>query len=386
MGNEAVCTMKAVVWDGGVWPKGLSLRDFPRPELRPGWVLVRNRAVGICGSDLHYLTGRTRHLIPDENLPAVLGHENAGVVEAVGDGVVGFEPGDRVAAEALHGCYEIGRIEPCRACQSGQYNLCTHRRIVGIPLTEMLPGGYGEYSIFHATRLFKMPDSVSFEAAALIDVLAVGVHAMAVGKPIPGMSVVVLGSGVVGIDVIQCLRAWGITRIIATAKYPFQAEAARQAGASEVVLLEEEVDAVDEVLRMTGGEGVDQVYEAVGGSTDAINQGIRMCRKGGNVIMLGIFDGVLPVDLQRMIFRSISVLASSSYAFSGPLRDYRIAMELLGSRNVTHDFLVTHRYSRAEWRAAIEAAMSKGRARCLRAVIVDDEDEMSRTGSESGES
>ena len=362
--------MKAVVWDGGVWPEGLALEDFPRPELRPGWVLVRNRAVGICGSDLHYLTGRTRHLIPDENLPAVLGHENAGVVEAVGEGVVGFEPGDRVAAEALHGCYEIGRIEPCRACQSGQYNLCAHRRIVGIPLTEMLPGGYGEYSIFHATRLFKIPDSVSFEAAALIDVLAVGVHAMAVGKPIPGMDVVVLGSGVTGLDTIQCLRAWGISQVIATAKYPFQAEAARQAGASEVILLEDGVDAVEEVLRMTGGEGVDQVYEAVGGSTDVINQGIQMCRKGGNVIMLGIFDGALPVDLQRMIYRSISVLASSTYNQTGDIRDFQIALSLLESRAIEHELLVTHRYRLPQWREAIESSMSKARSKCLRAVVL----------------
>jgi threonine dehydrogenase-like Zn-dependent dehydrogenase len=363
-------TMRAVVWDGGVWPEGLALRDFPRPELRPGWVLVRNRAVGICGSDLHYLSGRTRHLIPDENLPAVLGHENAGVVEAIGAGVVGFEAGDRVAAEALHGCYEIGRTVPCRACQSGRYNLCTHRRIVGIPLTEMLPGGYGEYSIFHATRLFKMPDSVSFEAAALIDVLAVGVHAMAVGKPIPGMDVVVLGSGVTGIDVIQCLRAWGIARIIATAKYPFQAEAARQAGASEVILLEEGVDAVDEVLRMTGGEGVDQVYEAVGGSTDVTNQGIRMCRKGGNVIMLGIFDGALPIDLQRMIYRSISLLASSTYNRTGDIRDFQIALSLLQSGVIEHDLLVTHRYRLPQWREAIESSVSKAQSKCLRAVVL----------------
>ncbi|MFC2077986.1 zinc-binding dehydrogenase [Candidatus Bipolaricaulota bacterium] len=375
--------MRAIVWDGGEWPKGLSLREIPRPELRPGWVLVRNRAVGICGSDLHYLSGRTRHLIPDKNLPAVLGHENAGTVEAVGDGVTEIMPGDRVAAEALHGCYEIGRMTPCRPCQSGQYNLCAYRQIVGIPLVEMLPGGYGEYSIFHATRLFKMPDAVSFEAAALIDVLAVAVHAMAVGKPIPGMDVVVLGSGVTGLDVIQCLRAWGITRIIATAKYPFQADAARQAGASEVVLLEKGMDPVDEVLRMTDGEGVDQVYEAVGGSTDVINQGIRMCRKGGNVIMLGIFDGEMPVDLQRMIYRSISLLASSSYAFSGTSRDYWIALGLLASEQVLHEFLVTHRFPREEWRAAIEAAMHKGDERCLRAVIVDDRSSGSSVGGGS---
>ncbi|MFC2077987.1 zinc-binding dehydrogenase [Candidatus Bipolaricaulota bacterium] len=362
--------MRAIIWDGRKWPDGLQLTELDRPEARSGWVLVRNRAAGICGSDLHYLNGKTRHLIPDENLPAVLGHENAGIVEAVGDGVTEIMPGDRVAAEPLHGCYEIGRITPCPRCQIGEYNLCSHRQIVGVPLVEMLPGGYGEYSIFHATRLFKMPDAVSFEAAALIDVLAVAVHAMAVGKPIPGMDVVVLGSGVTGLDVIQCLRAWGITRIIATAKYPFQADAARQAGASEVVLLERGMDPVDEVLRMTDGEGVDQVYEAVGGSTDVINQGIRMCRKGGNVIMLGIFDGEMPVDLQRMIYRSISLLASSTYNRTGTTRDFQIALDLLGNGQVDHDLLVTHRFSLDEWREAVSSAFGKAGSACLRSVIL----------------
>ena len=145
--------MKAVVWDGDKWPSGLEIRDFPVPELKPGWVLVRNQAAGICGSDLHYLGGQTRHLIPDRNLPAVLGHENAGIVEKLGEGVGGLEVGDRVAAEPLLGCRELGRTPVCAPCQIGQYHLCTRGLThVGIPLVEMLPGGYGQYSLFHASR------------------------------------------------------------------------------------------------------------------------------------------------------------------------------------------------------------------------------------------
>jgi len=368
MGNM----MKAVVWDGGTWPAGLALKEFPRPEPRPGWVLVRNKAVGICGSDLHYLSGQTRHLIPDENLPAVLGHENAGIVEEVGEGVIDLKPGDRVAAEALHGCYETGRIVPCRSCQVGQYNLCTHRVIVGVPLTENLPGGYGEYSIFHATRLFTMPDSISFETAALIDVLAVGVHAMNLGQPFPGTTAVVLGSGATGIDTIQCLKAWGVSEIVATAKYPFQAKAARDAGAKVVIQLKPGVDPVKEVLQLTGGDGVDQVYEVVGGAADTINQGIRMCRKGGKVIMLGIFAGEIPVDLQTMIYRGISLLSSSSYSVTDTMRDFQIAMDLLASGQVNHDLLVTHRFPLSKWQEAIETAFDKQKSECLRALFVHD--------------
>ncbi|UCF10072.1 MAG: alcohol dehydrogenase catalytic domain-containing protein [Candidatus Bipolaricaulota bacterium] len=365
--------MRAVVWDGRAWPEGLELIEIERPQTRPGWVLIRNRAAGICGSDLHYLTGRTRHLIPDENLPAVLGHENAGVVAEIGDGVEGLKVGDPVAAEPLHGCYETGRSTPCPRCQVGEYNLCSHRQIVGVPLVEMLPGGYGEYSIFHASRLFKMPRSVTFEAAALIDVLAVGVHAMTVGGPEPGMTVAVLGSGVTGIDTIQCLRAWGIRSIVATAKYPFQAEAAREAGATEVIQLGSGVDPVSEVLRMTDGRGVDQVYEAVGGASPVITQAVHMCRKGGNVIMLGIFDGELPVDLQRMIYRSVSILTSSTYNSTGGTRDFQIAVDLLANGQVDHDLLVTHRFSLDNWHDAVSSAFGKSDSRCLRSVIVHDD-------------
>ena len=367
-------TMKAIVWDGGQWPAGLELKEFPRPTLRPGWVLVKNRAAGICGSDLHYLGGQTRHLIPDKNLPAVLGHENAGVVVALGDGVGGLEPGDRVAVEPLHGCREIGRTPPCAACQAGHYELCEHHLThVGIPLVEMLPGGYGEYSIVHASKAYKMPDNVSFEDAALLDVMAVAVHALGIAKPIPGMSVAVLGSGVIGIDIIQCLKAWGLTKIVATAKYPFQAEAARKAGASDVILLDGDVDPVEEVLRLTGGHGVDQVYEGVGGKTDVMNEGIRMCRTGGHVVMTGIFDGERPIDLLTMLFRSISILSSNSYSITGMKSDYRIALDLLAAGQVTHDFVVTHRFALEEFDKAIATAFDKKGNECLRAMFIHDE-------------
>ena len=367
-------TMKAVVWDGGQWPAGLELKNVPQPELRPGWVLVKNRAAGICGSDLHYLGGQTRHLIPDKNLPAVLGHENAGVVVELSDGVGGLEPGDRVAVEPLHGCREIGRNPPCSACQAGHYELCEHDLThVGIPLVEMLPGGYGQFSIVHASKVYKMPDNISFEDAALLDVLAVGVHALGIGKPMPGMSVAVLGSGVIGIDIIQCLRAWGVSRIIATAKYPFQAEAAGKAGASDVILLESGIDPVKELQRLTEGHGVDQVYEGVGGRTDVINEAIRMCRTGGTIIMTGIFDGKRPVDLLTMLFRSISILSSNSYSITGMKSDYRIALDLLAACQATHEHVVTHRFALADYERAISTAFDKKGNECLRAMFIHDE-------------
>ncbi len=376
MSNE----MKAIVWDGGLWPDGIAFKSFPKPQTRPGWVLVRNQAAGICGSDLHYLGGQTRHLIPDRNLPAVLGHENAGIVEEVPAGVVGLKPGDRVAVEPLHGCIEMGRVPVCPPCQVGQYHLCqnglTH---VGIPLVEMLPGGYGEYSIVHESRLFKIPDHVSFEAAALIDVLAVGVHALAIGQSGPGDRVAVLGSGVIGIDLIQCLKAWGVTQVFATAKYPFQAEAAKKAGADAVALLGKGQSGVDEIMRWTDGRGVDAVYEGVGGRTNVINDAIEMCRVGGKIIMTGIFDGERPIDLLTLLFKEIHLLSSNSYSTTGMKRDYRIAVDLLASGLVDHESLITHRFALEDWRNAIATAFDKNGTGCLRAVMLHGSDKKGET-------
>jgi threonine dehydrogenase-like Zn-dependent dehydrogenase len=278
-----------------------------------------------------------------------------------------------VAVEPLHGCIEMGKTPPCSACQAGHYELCEHHLVhVGIPLVEMLPGGYGEYSIVHASKAYKMPEGVSFEDAALLDVLAVGVHAAGIGKPIPGMSCAVLGSGVIGIDLIQCLRAWGVRKIIATAKYPFQAEAAKTAGASDVILLEKGVAPVERVLELNGGAGVDQVYEGVGGKTDVINEAVRMCRRGGTIVMTGIFDGERPVDLLTMLFASVSILSSNSYSITGLKPDYEIALDLLASGQAKHDFVVTHRFAPEDFQKAIDTAFDKKGNQCLRAMFIRD--------------
>ncbi len=362
--------MKAIVWDGNNFPEGLSYRDFDIPKVRPGWVLVNNKAAGICGSDLHYLLGYTRYLIPDENLPAVLGHENAGVVVATGEGVTSVKPGDRVAIEPLHGCFERG-LQPCKMCKIGKYHVCekglTH---VGIPISEMLPGGYGEYSIAHESRLFHIPENVSFEDAALLDILAVGVHAIKLVKPGMGDSTVVFGCGIIGLDVIQCLRVEGVKDIIAIAKYDYQADLAMKLGATETIILNEDVDPVKEVMKVTAGVGVDQVYECVGGETDVLDQSVSMCRMGGQAVMLGVFSGKRPMDLFTLLWKEVNIIASNSYSTAGYEREFQIAMDLLEDGKASHKELITHRYSPDQWKDAITMAISKGKNASIKTMLI----------------
>jgi L-iditol 2-dehydrogenase len=362
--------MQAIVWNGMDYPDGLSYRGFPRPVPGPGWVLVHNRAAGICGSDLHYLLGRRKGVVPPGNLPAVLGHENAGVVVEVGPGVTSVKPGDRVAVEPLHGCMEFGGS--CPMCRVGQYQLClaglTH---VGIPRVRMLPGGYGDYSVAHQTRLFPIPNGVSFAEAALLDILAVGVHAVNIGRPRVGESAVVLGCGVIGLDVIQCLRVAGVRTIIAVAKYEFQAAAARRLGASEAIVIEAGRDPAEVVRPLAPGAGVGQVYECVGGATDGVNLAVLMCRPGGTIVVVGAFTGRPALDLGALQRKEIALLMSNSYATApSGMREYEIAMDLLRTGRVDHASLATHAFAPQRYREAIDQAIGKGKANLIKGLFV----------------
>jgi L-iditol 2-dehydrogenase len=362
--------MQAIVWNGTDYPDGLSYQDFSRPVPGPGWVLVHNRAAGICGSDLHYLLGRRRGVVPPANLPAVLGHENAGVVVEVGPGVTSVKPGDRVAVEPLHGCIEFGGS--CPMCRVGQYQLClTGLTHVGIPRVRMLPGGYGDYSVAHETRLFPIPNGVGFVEAALLDILAVGVHAVNIGRPRVGDSVVVLGCGVIGLDVIQCLRVAGVSTIIAIAKYEFQAAAAQRLGASETIVIEAGRDLADAVRPLVRGAGAEQVYECVGGATDGVNLAVLMCRPGGTIVVVGAFTGRPPLDLGTLQRKEIALLMSNSYSTApNGTREYEIAMDLLRNGRVDHASLATHTFAPQQYREAIDQAIGKGTANLIKGLFV----------------
>jgi len=360
--------MDAIIWDGTSYPGCLSYQQVDIPKPAPGWVSFNTQAVGICGSDLHIVHGEVNWLIPKKNIPAILGHENAGVVIAVGEGVTDLKPGDRVAVEPLHGCMQFGNT--CQMCAIGKYHICQNGLVhVGVPLKEMLPGGFGEYSVAHHTRCFKIPDSVSLEEAALLDILAVDVHAANLARPGVGTTAAVMGCGVIGLDMIQTLRAWGVTEIIAVAKHPFQGEVARSLGAKEIVLMQQDIDPVNEVIQLTDGWGVDQVYECVGGLTDAVDQSTRMCHPGGNVLMLGGASGSRPIDLQTMLIREVNIISCMSYSTYEGKREFQIALNMLRDRQVDHRCLITHRFRPNEYRKAFDAAMNKRKNKALKVMF-----------------
>jgi threonine dehydrogenase-like Zn-dependent dehydrogenase len=361
--------MKAVVWNGDAWPKGVSYQDFPTPEPPPGWVVVKTSANGICGSDLHYLQGYTRHLVHDENLPAVMGHEAAGVIESLGEGVVELKVGDRVALEPLHACRELG-LSPCPMCQTGNYQLCPHLSIVGVPIGRMLPGGYGEYCLYHHTRVFKIPDHVSLEEAALMDTLACTVHAINLARPVPGETAAVIGCGIIGIDTIQCLKTAGLKDILAISKYDWQGEMARKFGATEVIISAGRSDSIKEVKRLTQGWGVDQVYECVGGNSDALQEALGMVRPKGKIIMEGVFSGERPIDLLTLLLRESPVLPSMCYSYYEGRREFQMAIDMVSHGKAEQSSMITHRFVNIDWQEAIQTAIDKNRTHASKVMFI----------------
>jgi L-iditol 2-dehydrogenase len=296
-------------------PGKLGVTDMPVPDISEEDILVRVRACGICGSDVHGYDGSSGRRIP----PLVMGHEAAGVVERAGAGVTAFQPGDRVTFDSTVYC---GR---CEFCRRGAVNLCDNRMVLGVSCGDYRRhGAFAEYVAVPARIACKLPDHVPFEHAAVIEALSVAVHAVGRKAPGPDEAVLVIGCGMIGLLVVQVLRARGARRVIAVDVDAPRRHMAERAGAtwtfdgSDPRLLES-------IRSLTGGRGADLALEAVG-RTETIQAAIRGVRKGGTVIVIGNLAPRVELPLQELVTREISLLGSC--ASSG---EYPACVDLIAS-------------------------------------------------------
>jgi L-iditol 2-dehydrogenase len=256
--------------------KQLSVVEWPTPEYGDDDVLVRVRACGICGSDIHGYDGSTGRRLP----PLIMGHEAAGVIEDVGRHVRGFAPGDRVTFDSTASC------GLCRFCRRGQVNLCDHRTVLGVSCGEYRRhGAFAEYVAVPAHILYKLPAGVPFEHAALIESISIAVHAVNRQIPRPEDTVVVVGSGMIGILLIQVLKAKSCPRIVAVDIDPGKLALAARLGATDTVNARDG-QLLAAVSEITGGNGAEVSFEVVGHS-DTVVSAIRSVGKGGTVVLVG---------------------------------------------------------------------------------------------------
>lgn len=249
-------------------------RDIP--QTGKGELLVKLEYVGVCGSDLHfYEMGRLGNWVPDG--PLVLGHEPGGVVVEVGEGVEGFAVGDRIAIEPGVPCGE------CEMCKKGMYNLCYDMSFMAIPNER--EGVFSDYCVHPANMCYKLPENVSTMEGALIEPLAVGFHAAAVGQAEIGQSAVVLGCGCIGLVTIMVLKARGISEIYAVDVIEKRLNKAEEVGAKRVFNAKEE--SIEEFVKTLPGGGVSLVFETAGAEFTT-RQSAKLIKNGGRVVLVGM--------------------------------------------------------------------------------------------------
>ena len=285
----------------------LEVTQMPEPACGPDDVLVRVRACGICGSDVHGFDGSTGRRIP----PLVMGHEAAGVVAAAGANVKRWREGDRITFDSMVSC------GACAYCRVGESNLCDSRRVLGVSCGEYRQhGAFAEFVVVPQHIVYALPDSLPFEHAALVEAVSVAFHAAA--RPVIriGDTAVVVGTGMIGLLVVQTLRLAGAGRVIAVDLDPKKLELARSLGA-DVTLDASREDVPAEVQSLTQGRGADLAMEVVG-ATAPVKTAIACLRKGGTLVLVGNLSPQIELPLQAVVTRELSLLGTCGSAGEYP--------------------------------------------------------------------
>ncbi len=301
--------------------------EFPKPICKPDEVLVRVRACAICGSDVHGMDGSTGRRVP----PIVMGHEAAGVVEETGVDAeaAGYRPGDRVTFDSTVSC---GR---CPYCRQGDVNLCDDRKVLGVSCAEYrLHGAFAEYVAVPARILYRLPDAVSFEHAAMVEPLSVALHAVRRSGAVPGDAAVVVGAGLIGLLVVQLLRNAGCSPIFAVDLAQSRLDLARRLGA-DITLRSDAVDVPAAVFAATGGRGAAVAFECVG-VTPTVRTAVAVLRKGGALTLVGNVAPTVDLPLQSVVTRQLTLHGSCASA-----GEYPQCLELIASGQVDVDALLS---------------------------------------------
>jgi L-iditol 2-dehydrogenase len=303
----------------------LDIADLPAPVPGADEILVRVAACGICGSDVHGYDGTSGRRIP----PIVMGHEAAGVVAAVGPGVSKYKPGDRVTFDSTVYCGQ------CEFCLHGDINLCNNRQVIGVSCGDFRrAGAFAEYVVVPQRISYHLPDAIEFQEAAMLEAVSVALHAVRVSEMKGGETALVIGAGMIGLLTLQAAKAAGAARVLVADIDQSRLLRAVKIGADATLLLSG-ADLVKEILKQTGGRGVDLVLEAVG-REETISASIASVRKGGTVTLIGNISPEVKIPLQVVVSRQIRL--QGSCASSG---EYPQAMELMAQGKIQVKPLIT---------------------------------------------
>jgi threonine dehydrogenase-like Zn-dependent dehydrogenase len=360
--------------------------EMPDPPLPgPRWVRVRNRVCGICGSDLGILLVEVDPRVAPAVLPGTdriyLGHEVVGEVTEVGPGVSTLGVGDRVILDALDpNCLNQEIDPPCRHCREGNVGLCENASLGRGGGT--IGGGWSEGMVAHETSLYRVPDALDDERAALVEPLSVSTRAALHRLPEAGERALVVGCGMIGLGVIAALRVLAPGgAITAMARYPQQEAMARKLGADDAIVDQAPYGAV---ARLAGGKlyegalgsrmilgGYDVVYDCVG-TGRTVEDSLRWARAGGTVVLVGVSLERMRVDLTPSWYQEVALIGSYSHGMEtveGRRQPtYDLVVEALLQGRMTTEGLITHRFPLARWQEAARTALEK-RSGAIKVVL-----------------
>ena len=331
----------------------LVYKDVPAP--RPGAedVLIQVRACGICGSDIHGLDGSSGRRIP----PLIMGHEAAGVIAELGERVSGWQVGERVTFDSTLYCGD------CFFCRRGQINLCDRRRVLGVSCSEFRQdGAFAQYVAVPQRILYRLPDGLSFEQATMVESASIAVHAVGRTPITLNDTAVVVGAGMIGLLVVQALRAAGCGRIIVVDLDPSRLELARGLGADEGLNPETD-DVVARVAERTGGRGADVGFEVVG-LAPTVRLAVECLRKGGRLALVGNLTAEVAVPLQQVVMRELTL-----YGSCASCGEYPASLDLIARGSIDVGALMSAVAPLAEGAAWFER-LRRGEPGLMKVVLV----------------
>lgn len=307
----------------------IEYKDVPKPEPGANQVCIRVMWSSICGTDLHIYLGEFKNRV---SYPKILGHEFSGLVDTVGPGETTVKPGDRVTVDPIIWCNE------CPPCLNGQNNVCKNLKLLGIEYD----GAFAEYVVADADKVFKIPDEVSLQDAVLAELYALGVHSARKAQVEPGDKVVILGSGRLGLSVLEVLKQFsGASWIAMVDVLDNRLDIADQMGADLVVNATKE-DPVEKIMSLTAGEGVERVIECIGTYKEIPDQegpsqqAIKLARSGGRIVFMGLGGQYTPIFSKDVAFKELQIVGSRV-----TLGDFPRALDLMKTGKFHTDLLMT---------------------------------------------
>lgn len=331
-----------------VQPKEIVFHNVEKPTPQKGQVLIRMMRLGICGSDIHVYHGTH----PFTSYPITQGHEVSGVIEAVGPEVTELRPGQKVTVQPQVVCGE------CYPCRHGKYNLCEKLKVMGFQTTGMA----SEYFAVDAKKVLPLPENVDFDEGAMLEPLAVAVHAVRRFGEIKGADVAVLGAGPIGNLVAQVAKGMGARRVMVTDVSDYRLELAKKCGADSVVNTchEEFGDAMERVF---GPDKADVIYDCAANDT-TMGQAIRCARKGSTIILVGVYAGMAHVDLAVLNDHELDLNTTMMYRQD----DFETAIELVNEKKVQLRLLMSKHFAFKDFLAAYQY-IDENREKTMKVLI-----------------